>query len=152
MLPTLPEPSPPPRSVNISVRYVHDISVSGTEHGTVVHNTLGYDLNFDHHRSCPYANLWTNIDVGKGTRVFESSGDVTWGPHSCMHSTFHNVQADLRYLLPRDDFGPNCTFIGLPTDDPSDPDVGWYVELLARPWPANLYDALRSTRAARLPA
>jgi hypothetical protein len=111
----------------------------------------GFDLNFDHHRSDPYMNLWTNLDVGLGTRVFDASGDITWGPHSAIWSTFHNVYGDLRYMLPDDDFGPNQTFIGLPTDDPTDPPLGWFVELLQKPWPINLYEAMKSTRTVRNP-
>ena len=34
-------------------------------------------------RSAPYNNLYTNIDAGLGTRIFEASGDVTWGTHRC---------------------------------------------------------------------
>ena len=33
-------------------------------------------------RSAPYANLWTNLDVGIGTRVFDASGDSSWGTHT----------------------------------------------------------------------
>jgi hypothetical protein len=29
---------------------VHDVSVSGTEHGSVFMDGTGYDLNLDHHR------------------------------------------------------------------------------------------------------
>jgi hypothetical protein len=96
-------------------------------------------------------NLFTNIDVGLGSRVFYASGDANWGPHSGYYSTFHNMQADMRFLLPNDeDFGANLTFIGLPTDDPRDPPgMGWHVELLARPFPPNLYTSFTNTRAAR---
>lgn len=96
-------------------------------------------------------NLFTNIDVGLGSRVFYASGDANWGPHAGVFSTFHNLQSDMRFLLPSDDdFGANLTFIGLPSDDPRDPPgLGWHVELLARPFPANLYTSFTNTRAAR---
>lgn len=99
-------------SFNITDRFVHDISVTGTEHGSVVFNGVGYDINLDHHKMSPYQNLFTNIDVGLGTRVFDGSGDATYGSHSAYFSTFHNVQADMRYPLPTPIFGPNLTFIG----------------------------------------
>ncbi|WIA28982.1 hypothetical protein OEZ86_011499 [Tetradesmus obliquus] len=136
---------------NITDRFVHDISVTGTEHGTVIMNGAGFDINLDHHRMAPYQNLFTNIDVGLGSRVFYASGDANWGPHAGVFSTFHNLQSDMRFLLPSDDdFGANLTFIGLPSDDPRDPPgLGWHVELLARPFPANLYTSFTNTRAAR---
>ncbi|WIA08908.1 hypothetical protein OEZ85_008326 [Tetradesmus obliquus] len=136
---------------NITDRFVHDISVTGTEHGTVIMNGAGFDINLDHHRMAPYQNLFTNIDVGLGSRVFYASGDANWGPHAGVFSTFHNLQSDMRFLLPSDDdFGANLTFIGLPSDDPRDPPgLGWHVELLTRPFPPNLYTSFTNTRAAR---
>lgn len=96
-------------------------------------------------------NLFTNIDVGLGTRVFTSGGDDNWGPHSGYLTTFHNIQADIRYSLPNSmDFGANITFIGLPVDDISDPsNLGWHVELLSKPFPRNLYTDFARTRASR---
>jgi hypothetical protein len=41
-------------SFNITDRFVHDISVTGTEHGTVIMNGAGLDINLDHHRMAPY--------------------------------------------------------------------------------------------------
>lgn len=41
-------------SFNITDRFVHDISVTGTEHGTVIMNGAGFDINLDHHRMAPY--------------------------------------------------------------------------------------------------
>lgn len=45
-------------------------------------------------------NLFTNIHMGFGSRVFYASGDADWGPHSGYYSTFHNLQSDMRFLLP----------------------------------------------------
>jgi hypothetical protein len=62
------------------------------------------------------------------------------------------------HLLPcaprkQEDFGPQLTFLGLPTDDDSDPPgQDWLVELLGAPEPANLYNAFRATAGARLAA
>ncbi|KAI8466265.1 MAG: hypothetical protein J3K34DRAFT_460951 [Monoraphidium minutum] len=141
------------KGFKISTRFLHDISVSGTEQGSVFMDGYGHDLNLDHHRSAPWSNLWTNLNAGLGTRVFEASGDLSWGTHTARFSTFHNLRSQLSFLLPPVNFGPQMTFIGLPTDDPTDPrDQDWWVEELERSYPPNLYNALRATRAARLPA
>lgn len=44
----------PALSFNITDRFVHDISVTGTEHGTVIMDGTGLDINLDHHRMAPY--------------------------------------------------------------------------------------------------
>jgi hypothetical protein len=47
----------------------------------------------DHHRAAPYAILWSNINLGIGSRTFESSGDGAGnGNHSASFSTFWNVR------------------------------------------------------------
>ncbi|GBF90605.1 hypothetical protein Rsub_03177 [Raphidocelis subcapitata] len=135
----------------INTRFIHDVSVSGTEHGSVFMDGYGFDLNLDHHRSAPYANMYTNLDVGLGSRVFEASGDVTWGTHTARFSTFHNFRSRLSFLLPDDEFGPQMTFLGLPTADTADPrPQDWWVELLRYPEPQNLYNTYRTTAKNRL--
>lgn len=50
---TTPAPSgpiPPPPSFRFQTRFVHDISIAGTEHGSVFMDGSGVDLNLDHHR------------------------------------------------------------------------------------------------------
>jgi hypothetical protein len=37
-------------SFKVATRFIHDISVAGTEHGSVVMDGWGFDLNLDHHR------------------------------------------------------------------------------------------------------
>ena len=37
-------------------------------------NGKGVDLNIDHHTKAPYSHLYTNIDAGEGTRIFNGSG------------------------------------------------------------------------------
>ncbi len=77
---------------NISVRMYHDISISYYEQSTALINGTAKDLNMDHHRRGPYANLWSNIDLGIGARPFASSGDASInGNHTSSFSTFWNV-------------------------------------------------------------
>lgn len=39
-------------------------------------------------REVNYGTLWTDIDVGAGTRAWDSSGSVYRGPHAGAHTTF----------------------------------------------------------------
>lgn len=44
----------------------------------------------DHHRLCPYGTLWTDIDVGSGARLLDSSGPPPAGVcHMCSDLVFH---------------------------------------------------------------
>jgi hypothetical protein len=42
----------------------------------------GVDMSLDMHRGAVHNNLWSNIDVGLGTRAFLSSGDSGRGAHA----------------------------------------------------------------------
>jgi hypothetical protein len=47
----------------------------------------------DHHRGAPYAVLWSNIDLGIGSRAFDSSGNEFYnGNHTSSFVTFWNVR------------------------------------------------------------
>ena len=88
-----------------NVRFVHDISVSNCA-GNVCSDGKGIDLCFDHHKKAPYENLFTNIDVGLGSRVWESGGGEKLGRHCGARGTFWNIQSIKSQKLPRD-FGPD---------------------------------------------
>lgn len=73
--------------------FIHDITVQLLAHGNVISRGRGVNLNFDHHRAAPFENLFTDIDVGRGDRVWESSGDVRWGgANSAARETFWNIR------------------------------------------------------------
>jgi hypothetical protein len=50
------------------------------------------DINFDHHRAAPYANLFSNINAGLGGRLFESTGNSNNGPNTGGFATFWNIR------------------------------------------------------------
>jgi hypothetical protein len=68
--------------------------VANLANGNVFSSGTGVDINFDHHCMAPYENLFTNINVGLGSRVWLSSGNVgaVQGPHSGARETFWNVR------------------------------------------------------------
>jgi hypothetical protein len=79
--------------INTTARIVHDFSMQGAESGTVVRQVRAPDFNVDFHRGLPYANLFTNIDHGIGSRPFASGGAQQAGPHSAAWNTMWNNYA-----------------------------------------------------------
>lgn len=74
-------------------RFMHDITVSGGSAGNVATMGRGIDLCFDHHRRGPRANLFTAIDLGEGSRMFQSGGGAKLGRHSAAWETFWGIQS-----------------------------------------------------------
>lgn len=84
------------RDFSMESRAIHDITVIGLANGNVVTGGKGVDINFDHHRLAPYENLFSDIDTGRGSRVFASSGvsGPEQGPNSGARETFWNIRRD----------------------------------------------------------
>ena len=82
------------RNFVFTTRAKHDITVSNLANGNVFAEGTGVDINFDHHRMAPYENLFSNINVGIGSRIFESSGipGAVQGPPSGARETFWNIR------------------------------------------------------------
>jgi len=141
------------------LKFIHDISVEKLTSMNVFHNGSGIDLNLDHHRFGPYANLFTNIDLGDGTRAFSSSGKPRRGTHAGSLNTFWNLtRGGATIPLPSSDknagkprrWGPSVNAIGnfgVSKDAPSD----WFVERITSGLsPPNLYESMLQTRRERL--
>lgn len=135
-------------NVEVNGYYVHDFSVYGLASGNVFSRLKGKDLNFDHHRTCPHNNLWTDIYAGKGTRVWASGGVPTDGPNTGSFSTFWNVRADKQIsLLRQKDFGPKANYVGVRTSSKTWAGPAWAVESTDRGvYPQNLYTHQLSRR------
>ncbi|RXP46242.1 T9SS C-terminal target domain-containing protein [Lutibacter sp. HS1-25] len=71
--------------------YWHELTVEGTAAFNVFRNGKGVSIAFDNHRNFPYANLWTNIDLGRPERMWWNSGSNQIG-------------------VPGRERGPNCGF------------------------------------------
>ena len=78
----------------ISGRFVHDLSVESDKSVyNVFHNGKGTDLCIDHHNHEQSHNLFSNLDAGLGTRLFQSGGKET--PRGvCFNETYWNIRAD----------------------------------------------------------
>ncbi len=99
--------------------FIHDISVSHCA-GNVISNGKGENLSFDHHKRVPYANVFTNIVVGKGTNIWRCGGGAALGKHCAAWGTFWNIRSDEPVEYPRENFGPwSMNLVGLHTKQES---------------------------------
>ena len=73
---------------------MHDITMTGSSAGNVATVGRGIDLCFDHHRRGPRGNLFTAIDLGAGSRMFQSGGGAKLGRHSGAWETFWGIQSE----------------------------------------------------------
>lgn len=128
---------------------VHDITVQENDNGNVFSNGSGVDINFDHHGGNPHENLFSNIDVGAGSRIHDSSGNdpVQGGPRE----TFWNVktsngQAAISYCP-----WQQCTVVGAAHSDFSG---NLWVEAIkpANLLPQDIHEAQLTRRLGRAPA
>jgi len=127
----------------IRQRFVHDITVERGA-GNVACSGSGTDLSFDHHKRAPYDNVFTDIDLGAGTRMWKSGGGADLGRNCAAHGTFWNIRAAKRQKYP-ENFGPaSMNLVALQTTETSvtEPNSRWFEAIPpARIEPENLYQA-----------
>lgn len=132
---------------NIQTKFIHDISVEWFVLHTVFAHGRAVDLAMDHHREGNYASLFTDLDLGDGTRPFASGGSKNRGPHSGAYSTFWNLHAASPLPAPPPNFGPLLNFVGVSGSIPHNPEYHWTIEPASPDLcPANLYKAMRNRR------
>jgi hypothetical protein len=108
--------------------FVHDISVSRCS-GNVIAGGRGLDLAFDHHKATPYENLYTDIDAGKGSRLWASGGGQALGRQCGARGTFWNIRAKSPLSAPPNGWGPtSMNLVALFTTQESDTATGgrWF--------------------------
>ena len=74
----------------IDVSFLHDLSISTFSTRNVFSNGAGVNIVFDHHGREHPPNLFSNINVGKGSRVFKSSGKSGLKIHD--YGTYWNIR------------------------------------------------------------
>jgi hypothetical protein len=140
---------------DIQTRFVHDLTVDHFAMLNVFSNGKGTNLCMDHHGNIPYANLFTNIDLGTGTQPFASGGKGNPGPQTGSFATFWNVRASTAFPLPIDypstkDYGPLMNFVGLTTSTSTATSLPyqWHFENMvpADLTPQNLHEGQRKKR------
>ena len=112
---------------DIQARFIHDLTVSGGSTGNVFSNGRGLDLALDHHKRGPYENLFSNLDLGRGSRVFRSGGAASVGRHAGAGNTYWNLVSRNSVEVP-EGFAPDrMNIIGLRMRgrNSEDPDGRW---------------------------
>lgn len=103
---------------DLRTSYVHDLSVEHAS-GNVFAGGRGADLCFDHHKDTPYENLFTDIDCGRGSRVWRCGGGASLGRQSAGWETFWNIRAERPIEPPPKGWGaPSMNFVGVTTKAP----------------------------------
>jgi hypothetical protein len=124
-------------------RFIHDITVSGGA-GNVSSSGRGTDLAFDHHKRAPYDNVFTDIDLGKGSRMWKCGGGADLGRHCGAHGTFWNIRAKQAQKHPGEFGPPSLNLVAVETKEPSQTDIkGRWFEAISpdKIQPANLHEA-----------
>ncbi len=103
---------------DVRMKFVHDITVSRTW-GNVASNGRGEDLCFDHHKRAPFANLFTNLDLGSGGRMWKCGGGRSLGRNCGGGGTFWGIRAKKPQKHPGGFGPPSINLIGVKTDKPS---------------------------------
>jgi hypothetical protein len=138
------------RRFRIETRFHHDLTVENTT-GSVFSEGSGVDLCFDHHTHLPYENLFTEIDLGAGTRPWLSNGSAD--PESGARETFWNLRSarPITSVATRKGVWPEMNLIGIPTTlPPSPPRSDTWIEPIPPHalQPKNLYHAQVARRRA----
>lgn len=133
-------------------RFMHDITVTRGSAGNVASRGRGLDVCFDHHCYGPHANLFTEIDLGEGSRMFQSGGGAALGRHCGAWETFWNIRARRPQTWPRG-WGPDrMNLIGVRTTQASvTRREGRWLEAISPQaiQPQNLYRAQLDRRLGR---
>lgn len=142
---------------DVRASYIHDLTVEHAS-GNVYAKGRGSDLNFDHHKDTPYENLFTDLDCGKGGRVWRCGGGASIGRQSAGWETFWNIRAAAPVAPPPKGWGPvTMNFVGVFTKTPTSigPEGIWWEAIPpADLQPKDLHAAqlarrLSATRGAR---
>ena len=120
-------------------RFIHDVTLTAGSVGNVIERGSAIDLSMDHHKWGPYMNLWTELDAGRGTRLFKSGGGAGRGRNVGWGGTYWNITGGQGGQTPGNNFGPaGLWFVGVDGVSSEKARDGWTV-LEGTPKVANLY-------------
>ncbi len=138
---------------DIRTRFMHDITLTRGSAGNVVSSGSGVDLALDHHCHGPHSNLFTDIDLGIGSRMFQSGGGASLGRHSGAFETFWNIRAERPQSWPSGWGPPQMNLVGVFSKAGSVTDANgrWFevIETGQELVPGNLHEAQLARRLAK---
>ena len=133
------------RNFDFRTRFIHDVTVTSRSSHNVASSGKGVDLCFDHHRRAPYQNLYTDIDIGAGTRPWKCGGGGSLGKHCAARETFWNIRSKRPISLPPKRFAPAMlNFVGMQNRLPTQTGIQgvWHEGISPEDLrPANLHQA-----------
>ena len=107
------------RDFDFRTKFMHDITVDHHAAGNVCAQGKGVDICFDHHKDAPYENLFSDIDIGLGTRPWQCGGGADLGKNTGARATFWNIRARKPLSYPPSGFGPpSMNLVGVRTEAP----------------------------------
>ncbi|KAI3429363.1 hypothetical protein D9Q98_005458 [Chlorella vulgaris] len=143
--------------VDVRCQLMHSVGTDSSGKWGVFMNSKMADGNLDLHRALAGPTLYTNIDVGIGTRALYSGGPSTSGPNALAGTTWWTIKSR-KAVEPNDSdakpgacsFGPAINLVGVNI-------IPSKVSSMCRTWhyeravssPANLYKAQLKRRKAR---
>ena len=133
---------------DIETQFIHDLTVQSAQ-GCVFESGRAVNLCMDHHRWAPYENLFTDIDAGDGSRLFQSSGGGERGNHTAAGETFWNIRTRQPAPNPKSLGNDAINIVGINLRDPAEklPAGMWYEPLAPGDIkPPNLYRAMLQKR------
>jgi PKD repeat protein len=134
----------------IEGKFVHDLGIGQASNRNVFSNGSAVDAALDHHGGVHYANLFSNIDVGRGRRVFRSGGNIRIKVHD--YGTYWNLRKANSYPA----IGASVPIQGKinvigSSVDRREPNGKWFERLKpANIEPQELHDAQHARRQAGL--
>ncbi|MDQ8208591.1 glycosyl hydrolase family 28-related protein [Coraliomargarita sp. SDUM461003] len=100
-------------------QFIHDITVENMACGNVIKYGRGPDLSLDHHRFCPYNNLFSQIDCGRGKFIWRFGGGLLRGKHTARGASFWGIRSLKPIEHPGPEFGPSeVNFVALDSKEP----------------------------------
>ncbi|KAL4425120.1 hypothetical protein ABPG77_008225 [Micractinium sp. CCAP 211/92] len=133
---------------DVRKRFYHDLTASQGTLLSVYSRGRGLDICMDNHRGGPMANLFTNINLGKNTRAFQSSGRKDRGAHTGRGTAFWNVFSTAKPVveLPDCDYGPYLSFMLPRWKGNTCSAEGWWVGTWKSSLPPDLFVAQAAER------
>lgn len=134
------------RDFNIDTTFIHGVAVTSGSNGNVTMDGNGENMSFDHHKKAPVANLFTNIDIGRGDRFLASGGGPKLGRNSAGWGVFWGIKSKNKVNIP-EGFGPKTmSFVGVSVkNEDSILKKGMHLDTKT-PKDLNLYKAQRERR------